>query len=301
MAGAQAGLRESPRLITVDDFPRAGWGPSGEERAPWYCRLLEEGFVLYFKALPFPFPHEHRRFLLSLEQSGACRSRDIIYRPERDRIAGPAAAAGGDRLRSVLRDFSRHAARFVRAFLTPYASGLAIHGASFRPFEQQGRHRPEGPSARLHVDSLARPTRGSGILRVFTNLHPERARVWFTGEPFDAIAPLYADTAGLARCAARPPWARLLRRRPPYDDFMARFGSWLASSDAFQRDARRTRLDFAPGSAWLCFTDRIPHAVVAGQYAVEQTFLVSPECWLEPDRAPLRVLEALAGVRLCAR
>ena len=41
-----------------------------------------------------------------------------------------------------------------------------------------------------------------------------------------------------------------------------------------------------------------PHAVLAGQYALEQTFLVRPEALVNPETSPLRVLEKIAGAPL---
>jgi hypothetical protein len=48
----------------------------------------------------------------------------------------------------------------------------------------------------------------------------------------------------------------------------------------------------------MVYTDTVPHAVLAGQYALEQTFLVSPEAMVAPQLSPLRVLEAMAGSQL---
>ena len=42
----------------------------------------------------------------------------------------------------------------------------------------------------------------------------------------------------------------------------------------------------------------VPHAVLAGQYALEQTFLVEPDAMVAPQHAPLTVLEELSGRRL---
>jgi hypothetical protein len=48
----------------------------------------------------------------------------------------------------------------------------------------------------------------------------------------------------------------------------------------------------------MVYTDTVPHAVLAGQYALEQTLLVSPDAMVEPQSSPLRVLEKMAGAEL---
>ena len=55
---------------------------------------------------------------------------------------------------------------------------------------------------------------------------------------------------------------------------------------------------FPAGSSWMVYTDTVPHAVLTGQYALEQTFLVAPKAMVTPETSPLAVLEGMAGARL---
>lgn len=56
-------------------------------------------------------------------------------------------------------------------------------------------------------------------------------------------------------------------------------------------------LEFPPGAAWIVFTDAVPHAVESGQYVMGQTLLVPRETLASPQRAPIAILERLAGLR----
>ena len=58
---------------------------------------------------------------------------------------------------------------------------------------------------------------------------------------------------------------------------------------------RRPRCSFPAGTTWLCFTDQVLHAALAGHCALEQTFHLPVAALAHPERAPLRVLERLAG------
>jgi hypothetical protein len=51
-------------------------------------------------------------------------------------------------------------------------------------------------------------------------------------------------------------------------------------------------------ATWIVFTDSVAHAVMSGQYAIEQTFLVPPESLVASQYAPYRILENIAGRRL---
>jgi hypothetical protein len=45
----------------------------------------------------------------------------------------------------------------------------------------------------------------------------------------------------------------------------------------------------------MVFTDMVTHAVLSGQFALEQTFLIARRSLTLPEQAPVAVLERLAG------
>jgi hypothetical protein len=163
----------------------------------------------------------------------------------------------------------------------------------------------------MHVDAFpTRPTHGNRILRFFTNIHPSRSREWVSGGTFDRLAPRYAVDSGLLADAlhrARPSAAaRLLRaggarRELPsaYDVFMLRFHDFLKNNAEFQAGEKET-FSFPPGSSWMVLTDMVSHAVLSGQFALEQTVILSRESLVAPESAPIAILERLAGTPLAA-
>jgi hypothetical protein len=48
-------------------------------------------------------------------------------------------------------------------------------------------------------------------------------------------------------------------------------------------------------TTWICYTDAVPHAVLSGQYALEQTFIIPVRALVTPENSPLRILEKMAG------
>ena len=84
-------------------------------------------------------------------------------------------------------------------------------------------------------------------------------------------------------------------KRSAYDDFMMRFHNFLKESEDFQRRSTKHPFEFPPGSSWMVYTDMLPHAVLRGQYALEQTVLVEARAMLAPEHAPLTALEAIAA------
>jgi hypothetical protein len=297
-----------------------GWipGVDASERARSYCQDLERGDILLFPVPPFELPAEDRGFLLAHRPEASAVHKNISYRPGDDELRGMADELDGGfaRMHDIMRRYSHAVTDFVTRFLLPYSGKLTVDYASFRPLQEQGRDLPlHKRSDLLHVDSFpSRPTGGKRILRVFTNINPDAGRIWKTGPPFHELGPAYAPEAGLSRFAAacgsatRPlkrSVARALgdagfpvRERCGYDEFMLHFHNWLKENHAFQREGVRARLEFPPGTTWLVFTDGLTHAVLSGQFALEHSFLVPREALVDPDSAPISVLEKLSGTTL---
>jgi len=297
----------------VNDFawPR-GWAEAAqsEERSRWYCEQLEQGQILFFSAFPYELPEADRAFLLQQRRGESKLHKNVSYQPARDRLNGfDGDAAAARRMHQVMRRYSAQTAEFLRRLLQPYADRWSLDFASFRPFEEEGRALPlHKRNDLLHVDAFpSRPTRGGRILRVFTNLHPAKPRVWLTTDRFTKLAERFALDAGLRQIAAGGslgqrvlrPLARMLGlaegKRSAYDRFMLRFHDYLKESASFQAGCRKIRSEFPPLATWLVFTDGVPHAVLSGQFALEQTFIIPASALVAPRHAPIRVLEELCG------
>lgn len=300
------------RLVPPSGIPSSLADPA--DRARWLCEQLESGHILFFPQSPFRLPPEDRDFLLGLRQTSAAFHKNIAYRPLEDRLTGldkkePEERAG--RLRAILRRFSDDVTGRLGELLPPYARNWRRDFASFRPLEERGRPlRLRARNDLLHTDAFpTRPTRGDRILRVFTNLNPSEPRVWHTAETFEALAHRFARAAGLPRSARSSSFARLfaglaqLLRLPgagrsPYDQFMLRFHNFLKENADFQETCAKQRWEFPPGSAWIVFTDMVSHAVLSGQFALEQTYIVPRAAMALPQKAPIAILEGICGYPL---
>lgn len=285
----------------------------GQELSPWHYQQLEAGHIVVFPKTPIEFAKQDYDFLLGQRQADASYHKNIAYRPSDDRVTGMARGTNRDRLSRILREYCTRTAGLLACLLPRYAKHWQIEFTSFRPFEEAGRKLP--PHSRndlLHVDAFpTRPTQGDRILRFFTNLHPEKPRVWLTSDPFDSLAERLWREAGLAEEARRlaSPFRQAVARlawqahfpffrRSPYDVLMHRFHNFLKENSRFQDTCPKSRVEFQPMSSWLVFTDTASHAVLSGQFALEQTFIVSREAMLEPETAPLSILEDLTGIPL---
>ncbi len=274
---------------------------------------LEAGGILFFPRTPFELSEEQYRVLLSQRQTEASYHKNIAYRPSEDTITGIARGSNRDQLRRILRDYCRQAGELVARLLPRYVGHSRLDFASFRPFQEEGRVLSlRSRNDLLHIDAFpTRPTNGDRILRFFTNIHPEQERVWLTTVPFPKLVERFATEAGLvevARKRSSPLWktfARIARLtgtsvtvRSPYDAIMLRFHHFLKENQQFQQSCPKVRVDFPPHSSWLVFTDMVSHAVLAGQYALDQTFIVARQALVRPEQAPVSILERLAGILL---
>jgi hypothetical protein len=288
-------------------------GETVRDREVRLCEALEAGDILLFPTTPFELPADDRAFLLRQRQTDARYHKNIAYRPRHDRVTGFAAGRPEDAasLRRVMGEYSRRAIAFAAGLFPGYARRWRVDYASFRPQEEAGRQLPlRARNDLCHVDSFpTRPSLGDRLLRVFTNVNPTAPRVWLCGGTFDELAERFALSSGLLDRARRPSIAGRARRlaravglpvtvRPPYDEFMLSFHHFLKANAAYQQAEPKMRLEFPPGSTWIVFTDMVSHAVLSGQFALEQTFVVARDSLVVPDKAPIAILERLAGARL---
>jgi hypothetical protein len=304
-------------LVTITRESLIDGHAATDEQARAWCAQLEAGDILFFPETPIAIPQSDLEFLLGQQQKDSSLHKNIAYKPNIDLLSGvdtkTADAAAVARLQGIMRGYSQAVMKFLTGFLSPYHANWKLDYASFRPQEEQGRDLSlRKRNDLLHTDAFpTRPTHGARILRFFNNIHPTRTRDWVVGDPFAKVVRQFAPTEiaprpdnGASRAAKSLSRAVGLGaaipslKRSPYDDFMMRFHNFLKENPRFQAETPKYPFEFPAGSSWMVYTDTVPHAVLAGQYALEQTFLVAPEALVAPETSPLKVLEAIAGTSL---
>ena len=277
-----------------------------------YYLALERGNILYFPRTPFALSEDEREMLRSTGLSSSSHHKNIAYRPTEDKVTGfdPAVVSDPEQLRTVMRSYSERALALLWKLLPRYMELARIDFASFRPQEEEGRDLPtKKRNDLLHVDAFpTRPTRGDMILRFFTNIHPTKPRVWMTSDPMGTLAPRYASDAGLREVAMHPKGSIANRvlgafggveaKRSAYDRFMLGFHDYLKFNGEYQQSCAKYRFEFPPDSTWMVFTDVVPHAVLSGQFALEQTVIVNRESLAARENAPVEILQGLCGRQL---
>lgn len=303
------------RLIELSDISPAGWSDPAAtlKRASWCCEKLEDGQILWFHGSFFGISENDRRFLCDLQESISPSFKNISFDQSTGRLEGYTGSRSDTlRLERILTTAGESFRQFVPKMLSPYAQYLQADLMSVRPIEEQTRELPNRTRNDLiHIDAFpSRPARERRILRFFTNLHWSKPRVWIAAENFEQLANQMALNAGLAQCASGKQgilrriktssgWPKVARiDRSPYDLFMLRFHDFLKMNADFQTRCDKEYLEFPPGCTWVAFTDAVPHAVVSGQYALEQTFFLPVTAMLSSSKSPLRILESLAGSSL---
>ena len=232
-------------------------------------------------------------------------SKNVSWDPATDAVRGlksthPASDAEIASLGAMMARFARFGEDLFSSLLGEYAKRLTTARTSFRPVEIEGRKpRTVGSNdTLLHIDSFSsRPMANQRILRIFTNVNPgDRARVWNVGEPFENVAERFAPQLRRPLPGQRAAW-RLFgvtkSYRTLYDHYMLRMQMKMKADSEYQQSVSQTRVEFPPGSTWICFTDQVSHAVLSGQHLLEQTYYLPVERMSRAERSPLRVLESL--------
>jgi hypothetical protein len=277
-----------------------------ESNAEVACQFLEKGGVIYFEETPFFISKPDREFLLSMKQNEADYTKNIAYRPAQDRVTGLSKGKAEDalRLKQVMADYHKQVYQFLETFLRPYAEGWKADFATFRPLEEKGRKmRTRARNDLLHVDSFAtRPIYGDRILRTFLNVNPTQKRVWNTADTFEQLLKTFANhvpaPAKFKSASTKPSVLNSMAQKlgfklsgqSGYDEWMLNFHNFLKENSEFQAACRKDRWEFPPNSSWIVYTDMVSHAVLSGQYALEQTFIISQNDMVLPQKAPINLL-----------
>ncbi|MFM9425975.1 hypothetical protein RCH10_002415 [Variovorax sp. GrIS 2.14] len=267
-----------------------------------WIAALEAGKVLYFPRLGFELLPEERGLLTAAVLSPDVRN---ISLNADGKLKG---AAGDDAVQraaaAMVSRFREQAQQLIHGLLPHYTPALRLAPTSYRPAQVETRVQSwRADDKRLHVDSFpSRPNYGERILRVFTNANPDGLpRVWRVGEPFEAVAARF-----LPRTKPYVRWqAKLMRAlrvtkslRSEYDHLMLQLHDGMKSDLEYQKTSPQQTVSFPAGSVWVCFSDQTSHAVMSGQYMLEQTLHLAPAKQYNPNSSPLAILSRLTGRNL---
>ena len=266
---------------------------------PEWTAALEAGKVLFFPRLGFAVQPDEQALLR--EDMLAPKSRNVSLGADGVLKGAAGSAAEQQALAAMVGRFRQQALRLVDDLLPEYQGLLRIAPTSFRPRQVETRAQSvRADDQRMHVDAFpSRPSYGERLLRVFTNLNPHGVpRVWRVGEDFETIARRFLPQAKPYR-----PWqAKLLNAvhatkslRSEYDHLMLQLHDLMKFDEQYQKNGTQVTVPFPPGSVWVCFSDQATHAVMSGQFMMEQTLYLPPGKEVDPQASPLAILTRLVG------
>ena len=292
-------------VTPVREFADTSWADDGPTRG--VETLIEDGAVLSFPQLPFVLADAERRFLDPRWADGKAKNISLRWPPNSSapEMRGAAGAAGDlAELKAMITRYADQSEAFALRLFPHYRGHLKRGNTSFRPVDVAGRETSwRKDDTRLHVDAFpSNPMHGTRLLRVFCNVNPNgRPRQWRVGEPFEAHAKRYLPTIrrplpGSAWLLERTGITK--RRRTEYDHVMLQLHDRAKADAAFQQTSPQARVDFAPGTTWVVFSDQVLHAAMGGQHMMEQTFYLDVAHQQHPEASPRGTLERLLGREL---
>ncbi len=278
-------------------------GPFSPDQQTRATTALEDGRVVYLPTLDFVFSEDEKQYLTPAWSNGAAKN--ISYDARTGDIKGMKGdAAAQQGLAKLLQRYADSTLSLMQSLFPAYKEALIRARTSFRPVQIAGRASSlKKDDTRLHPDAFpTRPTAGKRIIRVFANVNPHgQGRDWRIGEPFADFArkmlprikppaPLSREFLYLFRVTRTP--------RTPYDHYMLGLHDTGKLDEAYQKTATRASFSFPPHCTWICFSDEVLHAVDAGQYLMEQTYMLPHTAMAHPEKSPAKVLEGILGRKL---
>jgi hypothetical protein len=291
----------SAGVTPVRQFPDTTWAEDGPTRG--VESVVENGEVLSFAHLPFVMSDAERKFLDPRWADGKAKNISLRW------PSGEMRGAAGDAtdlvdLRAMIVRYAEMSEALALRLFPHYRGNLKRGNTSFRPVDVAGRETSwRKDDTRLHVDAFpSNPMHGTRLLRVFCNVNPSgEPRRWRVGEPFEAHAKRYLPA--ISRPLPGSAWLLeksgiTKRRRTEYDHVMLQLHDRAKADLQFQQTSPQMRVDFAPGTTWVVFSDQVLHAAMGGQHMMEQTFYLDAQHQQRPQASPRGVLERLMGREL---
>lgn len=265
---------------------------------------LEKGHILYFPHLRFEILPEENFFLDPKHADP--HAKNISYHSSQNKLWGVQRLTDTEwiKLKILLDRFAQKTLKLVKTLLPHYFNELTIGRTSFRPIQLSDRKSSYRKDDKLlHFDAFpSDPSHGKRILRLFTNINPQgEAHIWRVSEPFENVVKQFlADLS-----EPMPGSAKILRflritksYRTLYDHYMLQLHDKMKANREYQKSAPGKEIIFPPGSTWMMLTDQTSHALMKGQYILEQTFYVPINAMKNPVQSPLHILETMLGQRL---
>jgi len=289
------------QIIEMPD--NLGQGDQFKDRTAELMNELEAGNVLHCPNWRFSLSPTETR-LLNPRIADPAR-KNISVEADGKTLRGVVAEASLlEDVRAMIARFQRDARELIDAVCAPYGKHLRPAPASLRLHRVETRQASwRKDDSRLHVDAFpSRPLAGTRILRVFVNIHPGgEPRVWRVGEPFERVAEqflprLRAPFPGLAPILKALKITKGLRT--PYDHYMLGLHDAMKADLTYQQRCAQKTMPFSPGSAWICYSDQTSHAVMSGQFMMEQTYFLAKEAMMFPKKSPQSILERHLGTSL---
>ena len=278
--------------IDLSDWSQA------RSQAEWTA-AVEAGRVLYFPKLGFDLQPAEKALLR--EDMLKAGTRNVSLGADGVLKGAAGSEAEQQALAAMVGRFRRQALQLIDGLLPEYRGQLRIAPTSFRPKQVETRAQSvRADDQRMHVDAFpSRPSYGERLLRVFLNLNPAGVpRVWRVGDDFETVARQFLPKAKPYRL-----WqARLLNAvhatkslRSEYDHLMLQLHDLMKFDEQYQKNGTQLTVPFPPGSVWVCFSDQATHAVMSGQFMMEQTLYLPPGKEVNPQSSPLAILTRLVG------
>lgn len=264
---------------------------------------LENGSILLYPHLKFGLEEQEKEFLTpEVLKPG---TKNISYQIQTDSLSGSQLSGeAGERLLQMIKRYAETSRKLIQKVFPTYIDHIEMGRTSYRPVEAEGRQTSSRKDdTLLHVDAFpSSPVRGSRILRVFANINPSQIpRVWKVGEPFEDVIRQMAPRVKKPFTPIFPlmKWVGITKSlRSPYDHYMLNIHDSMKKDQSYQNTCPQQVVQLPAGSTWMVYTDQVPHAVLSGQFVLEQTFYLPVEGMQNQQTSPLRQLESLLNQNL---
>ena len=279
----------SEQIVEADASSMTQLSPHAE-----WTAAVEAGKVLFFPHLGFQVQPDELGLLR--EDMLSEKARNVSLGADGVLKGAGGSAADQAQLAAMVGRFRGQALQLVDVLFPEYRGLLRVAPTSFRPKQVETRAQSvRADDQRMHVDAFpSRPSYGERLLRVFANVNPAGVpRVWRVGDAFETVARQFLPKAkpySLWQAKVLNAVKATKSLRSEYDHYMLQLHDLMKIDDAYQKNGTQVTRPFPPGCLWVCYSDQATHAVMSGQFMMEQTLYLPPGKEVDPQSSPLAIL-----------
>ena len=297
------------RLIQLKNVSFSAFFSKEEiNRARELCVELEKGNVLKLPKLPQLLTEKEWLFFVEAQKE---KRKNFVYSLQGNKTFS--FVKNKKNMAKILQKYEKNVSFFLSKLLQSYATFLQKESVFYyHKEEKKESFDQQRLKDLLDVSGNSRQiSNGDRFLRFCTNIHPNKEKQWNSSFLFhEMIKKFGTKDIFVLMTKKRKKLSNKIERKmkkflsmigfsisvpSSYDYLMKDFYDFFKGNKKFSKTSTKQEWHFSPFSSWIFFSDATYLSSMEGEDVIGVNYIVSRKKMLNPETAPVSILERLLG------